>query len=1243
MRKIYLIISCFLSLYVTAQEVVENFSWLAEKKNDPTFNKLKTFTSNSQMGLVGYNGEVVLKPIYDVIIDVFGGNDSLSNNLFSVHLNNKQGLYRAGEGMLLPVEYDYICASSILNVLAYSKLIISKNYELGIFDLDKGIIVPVAYKDVAHHNGYLFFKTNQNELKLFTIDGEPAFADYKIEELNVAFAGLSYQNYSNEEVLLLVTKNGKRQVLNLNGELIYPDDFVLNQAFFKNESVYWKEDDVWWEYNATDSIEEHLVKNINLVKNATFTSGFSIAQNKGEYGVINKLGEWVIEPDYDLVIFINPNHYDTREMGWMVRKKELYGYYNKDGVQVLPCKFDRIDIGYAGTCFLNKKNDKMGLYSAEGEVVIAPQYEELIQTPLGYFIAKQNGNWNLISSEGVVQPKSNYANQRGLFGYYSNKHKYFSRNFDTYIRPDKGLAVVNKNGIEIVPQFYDTLIYQQHYFRLSRGADFHNYFLVKKDNKFGLVSNSEEIIPPIYDYLNEFEFYLDSLIPFSRNGQLGYLCTNDLTERLVGKYDDCAGFKGHYAVVSKNGKKGIVDRNLKEQIPLHYDGIKLEYNFYSYSNPPNNAVIVANNKTIFSEREEEHSYGVYSLIRNKEIVPVQFESIKAIGIDERYYNAYSKSKDSTFIYDILLEKPILFSFKGTVDAYFYNDWNAFLINQISGASNYYNLNGEIVERSYLTKMDAIRLRDRSTSLKKDSLIVHQLMAKYDNAYELNGYDELSSDNSRVFLVSNNKKYGIIDEFNQVRVPMKYGVIGRFDHNELTQVSINDKIGFINKKGDEVIPVEFDEIMPLELKKGFPTQNYFLVKKEGSWGLMDNQGEYRIQPVYENIDADYDAVFHQRILIREYFNYKYGRKDERMYYACEGDFEAYNEITKAEEKEKAQGFYDEKEINSVKVKNNGLWGLMSFKGDTLIPFENESITYLSANQFIIKKKDKYQLKDLSNDSLLPIWCDSIFPLKYMQARTWQDIKTLSEVYVYEVDGKFGLVDLFRGLKTPPIYDAFEACFCRMEMGWDCFFMDEGWVGKYHSRGHNSTYVIRFKKGNKLGLLNTLTLQELTSNLYDEIKFDLVKGNKLFIVKLDQKMTFLINEFSELYPATFDYVSILNPRGGTERINPIGGSFSTYEHYYRVQNNRLVGLYDVAGLELLPIIYQDITNVFYNDLENKYQIVVKQNDKYGIINAQGDVLVPFKYDKILIEAASNYEPPIYLLTKKNNELKVKYNEL
>ena len=126
----------------------------------------------------------------------------------------------------------------------------------------------------------------------------------------------------------------------------------------------------------------------------------------------------------------------------------------------------------------------------------------------------------------------------------------------------------------------------------------------------------------------------------------------------------------------------------------------------------------------------------------------------------------------------------------------------------------------------------------------------------------NGYTSIEwPESSNVIGVEFNGYYGVLDEnFNEICKP-EYKVIGAFpsfNTKELIFVIKDTGEGYINKKGEEIIPIVYKKAFPVNYITRFresiiPDEDTIVVcTYDNLYGLYDSSGNIIIEPKYANI-------------------------------------------------------------------------------------------------------------------------------------------------------------------------------------------------------------------------------------------------------------------------------------------------------------------------------------------------------------------------------------------------------
>uniref|UniRef100_A0AAU6WPW2 WG repeat-containing protein n=1 Tax=Chryseobacterium endophyticum TaxID=1854762 RepID=A0AAU6WPW2_9FLAO len=124
------------------------------------------------------------------------------------------------------------------------------------------------------------------------------------------------------------------------------------------------------------------------------------------------------------------------------------------------------------------------------------------------------------------------------------------------------------------------------------------------------------------------------------------------------------------------------------------------------------------------------------------------------------------------------------------------------------------------------------------------------------------YDEVRVFSEGLAAVRKNKKWGFIDNKGNLMIPIQYDTADYFRGSGLCEVTRNGKSGFINKQGEEVIPIVYEDG-----KQEMKDQNV-IVKKNGKWAVFDNAGKQLSEFKYDELKTAYISDFSKNIFDRD---------------------------------------------------------------------------------------------------------------------------------------------------------------------------------------------------------------------------------------------------------------------------------------------------------------------------------------------------------------------------------------
>ena len=241
-------------------------------------------------------------------------------------------------------------------------------------------------------------------------------------------------------------------------------------------------------------------------------------------------------------------------------------------------------------------------------------------------------------------------------------------------------------------------------------------------------------------------------------------------------------------------------------------------------------------------------------------------------------------------------------------------------------------------------------------------------------------------------VLNDKNQEIFTQYDKVEAIQNQDKDGNlwYEQNVL-KVQKDGKIGLIDLTGNEIIPIEYDEISAIP-----EIENSFKVKKDSKYGIVDGDGKTVVQAQYADIDVlgkDNKSGF-----IVKNDSGKYGIVDYSNTQILEAKYDSIEKVygndmyvvtvsgkqkvvNKAGEDVLTTGFDSIKQIlanqeNAVIFMKANKCGVMNTNGEVLIDAQYDSLKETKVGMFIASKDGKYGIINSSKEEKLPFEYTSI---------------------------------------------------------------------------------------------------------------------------------------------------------------------------------------------------------------------------------------------------------------------------
>lgn len=393
-----------------------------------------------------------------------------------------------------------------------------------------------------------------------------------------------------------------------------------------------------------------------------------------------------------------------------------------------------------------------------------------------------------------------------------------------------------------------------------------------------------------------------------------------------------------------------------------------------------------------------------------------------------------------------------------------------------------------------------------------------------------------------------------------------------------------------------------------------TTAYFTALDNGKWGVINNQGNVVIEPTYDEMIVipnnqkdifictydvnDTDNTYKTKVL---------NSKGETVF----GEYESVEAVDNYDSK--GNIWYEE---DALKVKKDGKYGLINYKGENILPTQYDEITTLKGvkNSIIIAKEGKVGLCNSLGEIIIEPTYSKI--LKYSDE--YQD-----GYVVATAEGKYGLMSSNKAVLLDPIYDGITYVGSQDYYG----VKSEGknsildkdknvvFTGDYDSLENISGDNIVVKKANKYGIVDKAGNKKVDLT-YDDLRYAFSdnyiakKDNKYGIINTNNEQKLEIkyanvnyNKAGSFIQADIDDIeSVLLNTNFEQKASGVVSEINETKGYIRV---RVEQDYKYYNFKL-----EEKSNI--EILTGNTLFLKKENGKYGYVNKDGEKVVDYIYD-------------------------------
>lgn len=411
-------------------------------------------------------------------------------------------------------------------------------------------------------------------------------------------------------------------------------------------------------------------------------------------------------------------------------------------------------------------------------------------------------------------------------------------------------------------------------------------------------------------------------------------------------------------------------------------------------------------------------------------------------------------------------------------------------------------------------------------------------------------------------------------------------------------------------------IAIKKLLSYDITKYTAKKEYFALYAENKWGVINSLVETVIEPSYAEMIVVPDSTQDIFLCVYEVNPENGTYKTKALNSKNKEIFTDFEQVEALENYDKNQNVWYEKD--ALKVKKDGKTGLIDFKGNIILSCEYDDIYTLKGieNSLIVEKNGKVGLVDDNGRVIIETIYEEITPL---------GTDDLDGYITKNSEGKFGVIGASKEQKLANNYEKIEPI-----VGSNLFVITEGEKQKLvNSRGTvileegfdkvaeilKDSKKIIYIKDNLYGIMST-DGTVLIENKYEKLS-ELENGylvakqdGKYGIIDTDNNVKLYFNYNSinynkelQMYIAEdTDFKSSIIDRNFEVKLIGILSELNTTSKYIKMHINDEYKYYNLNFEE------KQSTEILIGNT----MFLSKKDGKYGYVNAEGEVIVDYKYD-------------------------------
>ena len=694
----------------------------------------------------------------------------------------------------------------------------------------------------------------------------------------------------------------------------------------------------------------------------------------GLKGLRSAGGSWLLPPEYEQI----ERYFDNC---WKVSRAGKQSFTAPEG-ELLPY-FD--EVGYLdGRYFDVKIEGKWGIYDREQQKLSIPaQYEAFdycdgCGRKSAYVYAQQHGKWGVID----------FHNRELIPFTYEHSHW-------AGMRSDRWISSFTKNGEELnihIPSGKEFAVDR----KLQKTILYGSEVIIQENGKYGLIDSAcQEILAPIYDVIaepnaNDFRGYLGPYAIVQKEGKKGiYAAGQGLL--IQPEWDDARVYDDFF-VLGRNGQYGLYDHNGKELLAPRFSDIS-HINDYFYSSGSKGLKIF--------KTKQKALYGLYFVDSQTEIAP-QFYDIDvkplAYGLEEQFVVAERQGEQAIFDRDGQELLPLSYAQWQLLDK---NDKRYFCV----GNGQQWGLYDSQTKQEIIP----IRFYNIRPLPSKPELLLTVLHDKEDDSvyglYDLTGAERLApkfghysqlSDHAALFAAAKDGCKAIVvcvGNAEPISLPTTYAAT--LPNSSLLLLSKDEvQAKLYDPFKDRVVndlkfsyPYSADASSGLVWLDRFSTYGVARVSTKKGYGLLDSTGRWIKEPQYASAlvsdklplalvamdDPDARQQSWTKPLVYQYIDVRTGKALTKELYKAPNDYFMKEDYFLGD-------YLVIRKADTRAYRN--LMGLIDSHGKPILPAQYELVETFKQSTYLLLQKDrKFGIADQQGNILLPAEFDNLLINRY----------------------------------------------------------------------------------------------------------------------------------------------------------------------------------------------------------------------------------------------------------------------